>query len=50
MDELRIFVIFLNSAIGFLRFLLTEFKISACRSEERYKRATGKEKTKVVFP
>ena len=44
MDQLRIFVIVLN-----LRFLLTSFKISGCRSEERYKRATGKGKQEYNF-
>ena len=37
MDQLQIFVIVLNSASILLRFLLTRFKISACRLEERNK-------------
>ena len=50
MDQLRTFAIVLNSAsVFFLHFHLTGFKISACREEERNNRATGKEKTKVIF-
>ena len=40
----------LNSAsIFILRFLLTDFEISSCRSEERDSRAMGKEKTRVLL-
>ena len=49
MDQLRILVIVLNSASGFLRVFLTGFKISACRPEDRFNRGTGKEKTMVLF-
>ena len=33
----------------FLRFLLTGFKISACRSEEHNNRAKGKGETGILF-
>ena len=49
MDQLRTFVIALKSASAFLRFLLTDCKISACRSEERINRGTGKKKQEYSF-
>ena len=49
MEQLRIFIIVLSSASGFLRFLLTGFKICACRSEERNNRETGKGKQGYYF-
>ena len=49
MKQLRLCVIVLNFAIGFLRSFLTDFKISTGSSEERNNRAKGKEKTKVLF-
>ena len=42
MDQLRIFIIVLDFASGFLRFF--GFKISACRSEERNNRVKVKGK------
>ena len=49
MHQLRIFNIVLNSAKGFLCFLLTGFKISACRLEQRNNRATGKAEQRYYF-
>ena len=49
MDQQRIFVIVLNSVSVFFRLLLTGFKISASRSEERNNRAFGKRKTRVLI-
>ena len=50
MDQLPIFVTVLNSASGFLRFLLTASKIRPCRSGERNNRTTGKKKLGYYFP
>ena len=44
MEQLLILVIVLNSASGFLRLLLTGSKVSACKSEKRNNRVTGKGK------
>ena len=49
MDQLPIFVTVLNSESGFLRFLLTASKISACRPGERNNRTTGKKRTRLLF-
>ena len=49
MDQLPIFVTVLYSASGFLRFLLTVSKISACGSGGRNNRTTGKEELGYYF-
>ena len=51
MEQLRIFVIVLNSASVFFfsRFLLTGFKIGTCRSEEYNNCAKGKGKQGYYF-
>ena len=49
MEQLQIFVMVINTASDFLSFLLTDFKISACRSEELSKRATDKGKQGYYF-
>ena len=46
MDQLLIFVIILNSASDFSCFLLTGFKISVCRSEERNNRGMSKKRVR----
>ena len=49
MYQRQIFVIVLNSATVFFAFSLIGIKNSASRSEECNNRATGQEKTRLLF-